>query len=268
MRKFGIEIEMAGNANTMQAVAAALVAEGVPCIVAGYTHATSPTWKIVRDGSVVGCSNPMELVSPILDGEEGMAQVKLVGQILSRIGCSVNRSTGLHVHVDARDLSVEQIKNVLRIWVKYEANYDSIMPASRRGDSCYYARSVVGALGGSVDAAFDRIARMRATDGRSMAHAMGGRYFKVNLESLVRHGTIEVRHHAGSVDPVKLEMWARTVNAIVCRAAATRAVKKTGAGDFGNAFKHAGGSVMRWARRRAANFDAAGRVVRGTNEAV
>ena len=259
MRKFGIEIEMIGGSNTMREVAARLTAEGVATFVAGYTHAVTSQWKIVSDGSVQG-ANGMELVSPILEGDEGLAQVRKVGEVLTAMGCTVNRTTGMHVHVDARDLTVEQIKNVLRIWCKYESNYDSILPASRRGDANMYCRSVVNRLGGTLEAAFATIKRCRTV--QDLARCFNGRYYKINLEAYSRHGTLEFRGHSGTVDATKLVNWTKLVTAIVCRATETRCVKPKGAGDFTNAFRHAGGEVMRWARKRAASFDANGRPVR------
>lgn len=42
-----------------------------------------------------------------------------------------------------------------------------------------------------------------------MANIMGSRYFKVNLMSFQRHGTIEFRQHSGTVNATKIANWVR-----------------------------------------------------------
>lgn len=50
---------------------------------------------------------------------------------------------------------------------------------------------------------------MRATTINEMANIMGSRYFKVNLMSFQRHGTIEFRQHSGTVNATKIANWVR-----------------------------------------------------------
>lgn len=255
MRKFGVELECVGNNVTRTEAVAALTAAGIPAYIAGYGHYTSDQWKVTTDGSIMGM-NGMEVVSPILEGDEGLRQVQVVCDTLTRIGCTVNRSTGLHVHVDARDLEDEHVKNVVRMYVKYESCYDSIMPVSRRESNNTYCASVTARLGGSVDAAFRAIKSARGVEG--LRRAFGTRYMKVNLDSLLRHRTVEFRQHSGSLDGQKVVCWVKLVTALVCRAKATRCVKAKGAGDFDAAFKHGDAQVKRWAKARRDHFAQAG----------
>jgi hypothetical protein len=65
-RRFGVEIEFLSTITTDQALAS-LRAAGIRVEFEGYSHATTPHWKIVADGS---CG--YELVSPVLEGEAGL----------------------------------------------------------------------------------------------------------------------------------------------------------------------------------------------------
>jgi hypothetical protein len=231
-RNFGIEIE-ATNAS-MSAVAQALNAAGIPCSVEGYNHNTRGHWKVVSDCSLSG-SQAFELVSPILQGANGIEQVKTVGRVLTAIGAKVNTSCGLHVHVDARGLTQPELKRICKMWMKYEACFDSIVPASRRNNRfCQAIRTKYATL----DAAFAAIdAARNLGDLRVAVNGIGGspsRYHKLNLESLLRHGTVEFRQHSGTVDADKMTNWVELVGAFVESAITAKTIRKTGEGKFEN----------------------------------
>lgn len=51
---------------------------------------------------------------------------------------------------------------------------------------------------------------------------MPGRYFKINLQAYLRHGTIEFRQHSGSANATKVCNWVRFLQAFIdesCRRA-------------------------------------------------
>ena len=72
-RKFGIEIEAFGVSTYR--VQDALRAAGLNAEVEGYNHITRSHWKITSDASING-RNAFELVSPILQGQNGLRQLK------------------------------------------------------------------------------------------------------------------------------------------------------------------------------------------------
>lgn len=200
-RRFGVEIEFVGAHR--DAVVAAIVAAGVVCREEGYNHETRPTWKVVRDGSLavspgMGYDACGELVSPPLSGVEGIEQVRTVLRALASCGAAVNRSCGLHVHVDAGDLSPSQIGSILRRYSTFQAQIDNFMPASRRNSR--WARrldeSVIATVEGYANAATMR---------RSAGYL--DRYYAVNAAAFARHGTVEFRQHSGSVNAGKVARW-------------------------------------------------------------
>lgn len=209
-RQFGIEIE--GFGITREAACRAIRAVGVDVEIEGYNHHTRPQWKIVTDSSVTNTGTGLnyggwEVVSPILRGEEGLAEVAKVAEALDRAGAKVDRSCGFHVHVDARDLQANEIMTVVRRYAEFETKIDSFMPASRRGDSNSFCQSMGQFLNrypvssSSIDRLRNDVYNYRCRD--------DARYWKVNLQAFLRHGTIEFRQHSGTRNAQKMVNWVR-----------------------------------------------------------
>lgn len=194
-RQFGIEMEIAGI--NRETALAALRAVNVNVESEGYNHTTRNHWKIVSDASVRG---GFEVVSPILKGEAGLAEAEIVARALDDAGATVNSTCGLHVHFDASDLDAEALKNVLRRYAAHEAEIDAFMPRSRRGNENTYCKSIRGFVQGRLEG---------ATSIQDLVARQHSRYFKVNLQSLGRHGTIEFRQHSGTVNAAKIANWVR-----------------------------------------------------------
>ena len=116
---------------------------GVNCIVEGYNHSTRRHWKIVTDASLTG-SDAFEIVSPILQGADGMEELRKVTAVLEAANVKINKTCGMHIHFDATGFGVEQVKNLLLNYTKFEDQIDSFMPNSRRGSNNQYCRSLRG----------------------------------------------------------------------------------------------------------------------------
>lgn len=195
-RRFGVEIEFIGV--DRHELARAISAQGIDCVVEGYNHRTQSHWKIVTDAS---CG--YEMVSPILQGESGFFDLKIVMDTMTEMCCAVNRQTGVHVHLEAVDLTALDVKNIVKRYSDNEAEIDSWFPRSRRANNNTYCRSVeIG------------ISEIRGTDesldaqpARATTRFLNTRFTKLNLASLDRYNTIEFRQHAGSTDYVKVSNW-------------------------------------------------------------
>ena len=103
-RTFGVELEFlfgtgSGAARNMQAVATHLRAAGLNLTSVGtYTHAVGNGWQLVPDGSVYGGA---ELVSPILSGADGLAQVRKASEGLVAVAYGADgRSSASMVEVN------------------------------------------------------------------------------------------------------------------------------------------------------------------------
>ena len=194
--KFGVEIEFKGISNNKAAQILNLV--NVDTMVQNYNHRANNKWKIVTDSSV---SVGYELVSPVLQGEDGLKEAMRAITALDDAGAHVDRQCGVHVHFDASDLTASDVKSLVRRYAQFEHEIDSFMPESRRANNNTYTKSLC-----------DVITRRGFTDANNIneiGSAMGGRYFKINVESYRRHGTIEFRQHSGTLSALKLSNWVR-----------------------------------------------------------
>lgn len=195
-RKFGIEIECTGM--SMDAAATVINSTGLICGIERYGHAAPRNWKIVPDGSV---PDGFEVVSPILSGEDGLTAVRTVARALLAAGAKVDKRCGLHVHVDARDLSGADLVSVVKRYAAHESQIDAFMPVSRRLNNNQFCRSM-------CDWAENYSSPRRASwTPTRLAEEMDCRYYKVNLQSFVRHGSVEFRQHSGTIDSRKMENW-------------------------------------------------------------
>ncbi len=220
-RRFGIEIEAFGI--TRQAALQALQNIGIHACCTGYTHSTTPYWKILEDGSIRS-SNPnldgWELVSPILHGEEGLAEVARVAKALAQAGAKVDRRCGFHVHVDAAGMQPDEIRTTVERYAAFEDGIDQFMPNSRRGNNNQYCYSVQRLLNYYSWGPSNRMSSfLQAFQGDNQS-----RFHKVNLHAYVRHGTVEFRQHSGTCNAEKMVNWIRFCVAFVetsCEIAAT-----------------------------------------------
>jgi hypothetical protein len=198
-RKFGIEIECFGVDRT--AVATAITTAGITCYTQRYNHSTARFWKIVDDGSV---SDGFELVSPPLQGVNGLKEVEIVLNILCNLGVKVDNRCGFHVHVDAEGLTAKDLVNIVKRYQKFEQKIDSIMPQARRGNNNDYCRSMTNFL-----ARYQNLSRVieRSDNPYDVTRYIGDRYYKVNLAAYERHRTVEFRQHSGTVSAAKAINW-------------------------------------------------------------
>ena len=110
---FGIEIEMRSITREM---AAKIIAEYFGTTVTGSTAKDNEgrLWKLVRDGSINDENGGAELVSPILQYKDIETLQKLI-RLLRKNGAKVDKSCGIHIHIDAKDFTPKTIRNLINI---------------------------------------------------------------------------------------------------------------------------------------------------------
>ena len=165
-------------------------------------------WRVVRDGSV---SNGAEVVSPVLKGEQGLAELKQICDALKAAGFTAQRTCGMHVHVGAREFSVGQLSNVCRSMLNNEAHFDSIVAPSRRLNNNHYCQSHRGYSVPNRATTVSGLAREFNGGWDSQRHYTPFRYRKLNLQSYACHGTLEFRQHQGTVESERAVAWVRLV---------------------------------------------------------
>ena len=211
-RTFGFEAEFFGI--TPIVATQALASVGIVAPYVGYTHDGIDGWKIVTDQSVnrtgTGLGRGLELVSPVLRGEDGLALAFQAVNALQSAGGRTDKTCGLHIHLGMDGLNGQQVIKVLDLYAANQTEINSLIAKSRWNNIfCQpidtYTRSsrVVTAFA----AAGDEDTTRRA--GRDLTHF--DRYHAVNLAAYAKYGTVEFRQHQGTLNGGRLTpaVWHR-----------------------------------------------------------
>ena len=212
-RTFGIEAEFFGIRPTV--AVDALRAVGISVSYEGYTHRVMSGWKIVTDGSVTGTGTGvggLELVSPILQGEAGLAEASLAVSTLLRAGGRVDRTCGLHVHVGMNNLTGADIMKVLDLYSANQGHINTIIARSRQTNGyCSPLNLGVGTRYGNYATVRSAVTPSQISD----ASRNFGRYSVINLTAYAKYGTIEFRQHQGTLNGEKVTSWVKFVLALI-----------------------------------------------------
>lgn len=224
--KFGIEIEFLGMGDKLVDIKHSFLEKNVK-VQTSLDYSENPKkdhWKITHDGSVYdenhitdyycddcGCEGGnddcdscydqqgepeqgAELVSPVLTyNQESFDEVKKTLAVLRGYNAYVNDTCGLHVHVDARFLykwsEVKREKFFQYIIDEYgslEPELDKKMDSTRQDDNNEFCASMIG---------------------QTLRRVRGSRYYKLNILAFIKHGTIEFRHHHGTLKDDEVIEW-------------------------------------------------------------
>lgn len=188
---FGVEVETVGldyNASA-NAVADALSRQ---CRYEGYTHDNTHEWKVVRDGSL---GNGAEVVSRVLEGADGLKELRTVLLSLKMAGARVSQRCGQHVHIGVENLTPKHRANIIWLHAMFQDVFLRAVKA-RRHDGTYCRKRGLPT------------ARSLAESWNRNENQEGnGRYFHLNLQSYRRYGTFEIRSFQGSLNPLKTVNW-------------------------------------------------------------
>jgi hypothetical protein len=182
--------------------------------------------QAVSDASI-GLSAGVEVVSAPARGADAEAQIADLCGAAKRHGAKVDKSTGLHCHVDARGASYADLCRLARLYSKVESGIFNMIAPSRRKN-----RRFCQPWGATFDRAGVFLAESVEEKTRTLDVAIYGseavaasakragkyhasRYKALNLHAFHCHGTVEFRMHHGTVDPVKVTMWAAVCVALV-----------------------------------------------------
>lgn len=146
-------------------------------------------------GCVYECSTPgREFVSPILQGDEGFAEIRALCDIAVKYRWTIDRSCGLHVHIDARDLSSDQLLQVVYAYRKSYPLWKRFVNRERAENSMCGSPQYV------------------PRDVRDAEHIEDfvesrDRFEFVNWRSYLRHGSIEIRLYRGTLQAREICNW-------------------------------------------------------------
>jgi|GEM_PF-2681328 len=196
--KFGIELEVATR-KSREEVIEALENAGINVKGSYYGSPVNyNSWKVQPDSSI----NGWEIVSPPLTDFDELKTVVYILRKVLKVRC--NRKTGLHIHHDISDFNIAQIKNLYRLYNKYESNaiYSIINPSRRENWFCGPISSIMEDIEKTSNIEeFKNIDRYR--------------YYNLNHKSFIKYGTIEFRHHQGTTDINEIIAWIKLTHKLV-----------------------------------------------------
>lgn len=184
----------------------------------------------------------LEIQSPRLQGKTGEKLLTDITHILNKTGAQVDRSCGLHIHLDGKSIMPKSRKEypmaLLQLWKAHLIFEDvilSFLPFERRASK--YARPMRPYFSpieiDSMETLYE-VERLwyRQQDRNHIRdakqhHHHSSRYFGFNLHPLLAQGHLEIRYHPGTTNLNKILEWVN-LHALVMDMAA--------AGGFTNEF--------------------------------
>lgn len=158
------------------------------------------------DGSI-NCSRdyfPVEFT--VLITQDDKSPLEKLCKLLAELGAKVNKSCGLHVHLDQRDLSnVSELLSNPRTAKYLESNPMSYIEFNKRSITTRANR-----IGRVLPLLFSMVPNSRRTNTycRNEVGDYGGdRYVAVNKASLEKFGTLEIRMHSATTNFSKISNW-------------------------------------------------------------
>lgn len=183
-------------------------------------YALTKDWRLYNagmsgDGSISSNAG-IEVKTPPAQGDDAVAWIAAVCRVALGYGMRVDKSCGLHVHVDFRDGGTAALTRLFLLARVFEPILYAMHPESRRLCGTANPLQAPPALIESVRSE----EQLWALWG-GQSNGRGGRYRGCNFLAQAKHGTIEFRYHAGTLNVEKATKWAALCAALV-EAALTR----------------------------------------------
>lgn len=232
---FGIEIETVGQtreriARAIQSVVGGTVSHsGQPFCFDPWkvTDRQGRTWTVMADASLSAPKDRQaEVVSPILCYDD-IPELQEVVRAVRRVGGKVDRTTGIHVHVDAARFDARAIINLVKIVNKQERLIEHALGISEQRRSRWCR---------GIDAEFLAMLERRrprtlqqlnrfwyGRENNNPTHYDPSRYHGVNLHNIWYRQTVEFRWFESTLHAGKVKAYIQFVLALAAKAQNARA---------------------------------------------
>lgn len=186
-----------------------------------------PRVSIKDDGSLNSKKGFFTIEFNILTRIGDMSNLEQTCQWLNKIGATVNKSCGLHIHIDSRHLSELDLHRVMSNYKKALPVLLGMVPNSRRNNT--YCKAAVGPLTSDTSK----------------------RYYAVNMTAFKKYKTVEIRLHSSTTDFTKIKNWI-DLNVAIFKGSITRNCK-----DINDLTNHIdiSESLMEYVGQRTALFN-------------
>ncbi len=169
-------------------------------------------WRLLNcgageDGSISSDSG-IEIKTPPAQGDDVALWINAVTTVAKHHGMRVNKSCGLHVHTDARDMKAAHLHSLIVLVGNIEPVLYALMPASRVSGA--YSRPM------GLDVRTSPTRRPTVQEHLRALLPHNEHYSALNvLHALEEHHTVEWRYHAGTLHPDKVLRWVQLVSALM-----------------------------------------------------
>ena len=170
------------------------------------------------DGSIEG-EHGCEYISKPMNGDQLFHEIDAMGDYLWNEEYHMNRTCGLHIHIDARDLFYKELKGIMLVVKSFEDTIFSMLPNSRSKTNWCKKLPISKQNIMQMHSDSDFIASWYDYCGEypSMDKYNDSRYHGLNLHARVYLGTIEFRYHSGTNNKTKIKNWITICQSIVQR---------------------------------------------------
>ena len=164
-------------------------------------------WQRVHDGSLRNNGIELVLRGPI-GGEKVALALQEVQDIIPRKKAErpvLNERTGLHVHVDVRDLKPKQLKSFLLLAIMFEEIF--MRKTGNRANNIFCCGFKTS------DAQLEFVSNIGGMKTTNVNHIFNNvrKYASVNLYSIAERGSVEFRYHKGTYDKDEILQWVNTL---------------------------------------------------------
>ena len=229
-RKFGIEVEFTGITRQQAADTIADYLRGEVNYVGGHYEVyevkapDGRTWKFMYDGSLkcqyrengrtlsANDHYSVELVSPVLNYYQDIAVLQGIARRLRRAGGFVNKTCGIHIHLDGAGHTARSIRNFINIIASHnDLFYKALQIAPERMQYCQKMDLwLVEQMNQKKPKTLEQLEDIwyEKYTGRRSNHYHGSRYHFLNLHSFF-HGnhTVELRGFNGTLHAGKIRAY-------------------------------------------------------------
>ncbi len=185
---------------------------------------TGHLWVAASDSTIrntAGRGIAHEIISPVLEGQEGLATLRKVMKALKNAGAKVNKSCGLHVTMGVENVSMRYrrmgawkkmscLMNLAEAYHYFQAGFTSLNPESRnphsRGSYNGAARIRWNNKFGKNDKHTAKALCLNNKNNISGLLFLGRGV--LNYGHIWNKGVIEFRQHSGSLNGTKITNWA------------------------------------------------------------
>lgn len=226
-QRFGIEIEMTGLTRKRASEIVAKHFESISVYEGGGYNSYSVKdqegrkWKFVYDSSIVAqrgnqtissAEYRVEMVSPICHYEDIEVIQNIVRKLKAEGHAKVNRSCGIHIHIDASCYDAKSLRNICNImYSKEDLIYKALqVHVSRENQYCRKVdESFLDKINQKKPKTLQQVENIwyNGNTIRKYQHYDDSRYHALNLHSVFQKGTIEFRLFNGTLHAGKIKAY-------------------------------------------------------------